>query len=133
MSQQTPLRIGSVMWADLTVPHAEAVRDFYREVVGWTTTDVDMGGYHDFCMNQPEDAKTVAGICHARGSNAAVPPQWLIYIIVEDLEESMARCRELGGAVILPPRDYGGAGRYAVLRDPAGAAFALFEPDNPAA
>jgi hypothetical protein len=92
-----------------------------------------MGGYHDFCMNQPEDAKTVAGICHARGGNAALPPQWIIYISVEDLEESMARCRELGGTVILPPQDYGGAGRYAVLRDPAGAAFALFEPDNPAA
>lgn len=121
------------MWVDLTVEHADQVRDFYREVVGWTSTDMDMGGYHDYCMNQPEDGKTVAGVCHARGANAALPPQWLVYVIVEDLDSSVARCQEHGGAVILPPREYGGAGRYAVLRDPAGAAFAVFEPDNAAA
>ena len=88
--------VGSIKWADLTVEHAEEVRDFYREVVGWTSTDVDMGGYHDYCMNQPEDAKTVAGICHARGGNAGLPPQWLAYIIVEDIDHSISRCVESG-------------------------------------
>lgn len=125
--------VGSIMWADLTVEDADAVRDFYKAVVGWTSSDVDMGGYHDYCMNQPEDAKTVAGVCHARGANAALPPQWLIYVTVEDLDASVERCVEKGGAVVAPARDYGGAGRYAVLRDPAGAAFAVFEPAPPAA
>lgn len=125
--------VGSIMWADLTVEDAASVRDFYKAVVGWTTSDVDMGGYHDYCMNQPEDARTVAGVCHARGANAALPPQWLIYVTVEDLDVSVERCLALGGTVIAPARDYGGAGRYAVLRDPAGAAFALFEPAPPAA
>jgi hypothetical protein len=121
------------MWVDLTADNAEQLRDFYREVVGWTTSDVDMGGYHDYCMNQPGDAKTVAGVCHARGLNATLPPQWLVYIIVEDLTRSMARCEELGGTVIAPPRDYGAEGRYAVMRDPAGAVFALCENDDSAA
>lgn len=125
--------VGAIMWADLTVERAEVVRDFYREVVGWTTSDVDMGGYHDYCMNQPEDGKTVAGICHARGHNAALPPHWLVYMVVEDLERSMARCTDLGGQIVALPRDYGADGRYAVMRDPAGAVFALFEPTEPAA
>lgn len=128
----TPL-VGSITWADLTVEDAARVRDFYKDVVGWTATEVDMGGYHDFCMNQPEDAKTVAGVCHARGSNASLPPQWLLYITVQDVDASIERCVALGGQVIAPARDYGGAGRYAVLRDPAGAAFAVFEPAPPAA
>jgi len=125
--------VGSIMWADLTVEDARRLRDFYKEVVGWTATEVDMGGYHDYCMNQPEDAKTVAGICHARGANAALPPQWLLYITVRDLDASVERSVALGGHVIAPARDYGGAGRYAVLRDPAGAPFAVFEPAPAAA
>ena len=115
--------IGSIMWADLTVEDAPRLRAFYKEVVGWTATDVDMGGYHDYCMNQPEDARTVA----------TLPPQWLIYVTVQDLDASVDRCVALGGEVIAPPRDYGGTGRYAVLRDPAGAPFAVFEAAPPAA
>jgi hypothetical protein len=133
MQDHSPPRVGSIMWADLTVEDAPRVRDFYKDVVGWTATDVDMGGYHDYCMNQPADAKTVAGVCHARGGNAGLPPQWLVYITVQDLEASIERCVAHGGSVIAPARDYGGAGRYAVLRDPAGAAFAVFEPAPPAA
>lgn len=121
---------GSVTWFDLTVPDATAVRDFYREVVGWSTTDFDMGGYSDYCMNQPGDGKTVAGVCHARGGNADLPPVWLIYIAVDDLDRSMERCRALGGEVLAGPRDMGPQGRYCIVRDPAGAVAALIQPSD---
>jgi hypothetical protein len=133
MTDTSPRPTGSIVWADLTVEHADRVRDFYREVVGWTSSDVDMGGYHDYCMNQPADAKTVAGVCHARGANAGLPPQWLVYVIVEDLDASMQKCVELGGTIISPVRRSGAEGRYVVVRDPAGAAIALFEDEPPAA
>jgi uncharacterized protein len=120
--------VGSIMWTDLTVENAEQVRDFYNAVVGWTSSGVDMGGYNDFNMNDPETGKPIAGVCHARGGNAGLPPVWLIYVNVEDLERSVARCIELGGQVISGPRGAGGQGRYCVIRDPAGAALALFEP-----
>ncbi len=119
--------IGSITWADLTVGDAEAVRDFYRAVIGWTSSELDMGGYNDFCMNLPHDGTTVAGICHARGSNADLPAQWLIYITVEDLDRSMAQCVERGGAVVAGPKKSGQA-RYCIIRDPAGAVAALFCP-----
>lgn len=119
--------IGSIGWIDLTVANAEHVRDFYRSVVGWETSPVDMGGYHDFCMNQPADGKSVTGICHARGSNAELPAQWLIYITVADLEQSLARCLEGGGKVLAGPKNYAGQGRYAVIQDPAGAIAALYQ------
>jgi hypothetical protein len=126
MSEDTNVsQTGSISWTDLTVPDAEAIRDFYRSVVGWDFVEVDMGEYCDFSMSLPEDGRTVAGICNAKGTNASLPPQWLIYITVENLDESIARCRELGGAVIVGPRDVGG-GQFCVIRDPAGAVCALF-------
>jgi uncharacterized protein len=120
--------VGSVAWVDLTVDNAVAVRDFYRAVVGWVPADVDMPGYKDFSMNISSDGTPAAGICHARGSNADLPPQWLIYITVEDIDQSIARCVELGGSVIAGPRGMGSQGRYCVIRDPAGAVVALFTP-----
>lgn len=124
---ETSSRIGSIGWIDLTVPDAVAVRDFYRSVVGWESGEVDMGGYSDFTMQRPGAEQPVAGICHARGENARLPPQWLLYVVVADLEASLAACRAGGGEVIAPTREMTGMGRYAVVRDPAGAAFALWQ------
>ena len=120
-------KIGHIAWTDLTVKSAANVSDFYAAVVGWKTTEVDMGGYADYCMNRPADGQTVAGVCHARGANADLPPQWLIYINVASLKTSLVRCRKLGGEVICPARKLMG-GRMAVIRDPGGAVAALYEP-----
>jgi uncharacterized protein len=119
--------IGSINWQDLTVPNAEEIKDFYIKVVGWEPSPVDMGGYNDFNMNIPSDGKTAAGICHARGSNAGLPPQWLIYITVADVDESSKKCIELGGKILVEPKDMGSYGRFCVIQDPAGAAAALFQ------
>lgn len=119
-------RPGQVGWFDLTVNEAESVRRFYENVVGWTSEPIEMEGYNDHCMKPPAAEAPVAGICHARGSNASLPPQWLIYITVANLDASLKQCTLLGGSVIASARD-AGAGRYAVIRDPAGAACALYQ------
>ena len=124
MSESGGPIIGSVSWFDLTVEDAPGIRDFYREVVGWGAEPLSMGEYDDYCMAEPENGKTVAGICHARGPNAKLPPQWLIYITVRDLDESIQRCKALGGEIIDGPRDAGGKPKV-VIRDPAGAVAAL--------
>ena len=121
-------RVGSIGWVDLTVDDATAVRDFYRDVVGWSSTDIDMGGYSDYCMDTPGDGTSVAGVCHARGGNAAMPAQWLIYVTVEDIDRSAAKCVELGGEIVVPPKPPGGGDRSCVIRDPAGAVMALYQP-----
>ena len=87
-----------------------------------------MGDYNDFNMNAPDSGKTMAGICHARGFNAALPAQWLVYINVANVNESAQRVVELGGKIISGPKDMGGYGRCCVIQDPAGAVAALFEP-----
>lgn len=122
---------GQIGWIDLTVSDATAVRDFYQSVTGWTPSPVEMGGYQDFCMLPPGEGQPVAGICHARGQNIGLPPVWLVYITVDDLDQSIRRCEELGGKVVRPTTDMGASGRFCVISDPAGASCALFEPAKP--
>ncbi len=119
--------VGAIAWTDLTVPNAEGLKDFYRQVVGWSSEPVSMGDYSDFNMIQPGGDTPAAGICHARGVNADLPPAWMIYIVVENLEESLAACRSGGGEVLLGPKEMGPGSAYAVIRDPAGAVSALYQ------
>lgn len=121
-------KVGTIGWTDLTVPDAEAIRDFYSDVVGWKTLPVGMGEYDDFNMTNPETSEPVVGVCHKRGTNADLPSQWMIYINVENLDKSVARCTELGGKIIVASKNMGSMGRYCVIEDPAGAVSALFEP-----
>jgi hypothetical protein len=127
MSESNKPAVGMISWTDLTVPNAVEIRDFYSHVVGWMTGGVDMGGYEDFNMIAPATGTPVAGVCHARGVNADLPAQWLMYVIVENLDVSLSRCVERSGHVIAGPKNMGAAGRYGVIQDPVGAVIALFE------
>lgn len=117
---------------DLTVPNADEVRDFYSAVAGWTVAPVDMDGYQDYCMVPRGAQVPVAGICHARGENAHLPAQWLIYISVVDLRASLDVALAKGGRIVAPAREMAG-GKMAVVQDPAGAVAALFQPPAAAA
>ncbi|MBN1154991.1 VOC family protein [candidate division KSB1 bacterium] len=127
MDESIKQQMGKIEWVDLTVENADEIKDFYKSVIGWRETSVRMDGYKDYNMVGKEVNEGVAGICHARGLNAGLPAAWLIYIVVENLNESMTRCRQLGGEVISGPRYMGYYGRYCVIKDPAGAVAALFE------
>lgn len=127
MSKAVP--VGTIIWQDLTIPDADPVRDFYRQVVGWEVRGEEMGDYADYHMMIPGTDQSVAGICHARGLNAGlanVPAAWLIYIVVASVEESAAACQALGGKVLLQSQAMGG-GQFCVIQDPTGAVCALFE------
>ena len=127
MNSEAPdTRPGRIGWQDLTVENAEQVRDFYSAVVGWKTEPLSMGDYDDYVMLSPDEQAGIAGVCHARGVNARIPPQWMIYINVEDLDASVARVTELGGKIVDGPRALG-EGRFCVIRDPAGAVCGLIE------
>jgi predicted enzyme related to lactoylglutathione lyase len=119
-------KIGTVVWRDLTVEDADGVRDFYAEVVGWDVKPHPMGEYDDYEMVAKGTGETVAGVCHARGSNANVPPQWLVYVLVEDVAQSAAHCEAHGGKVLDGPRPMGEK-PFCVVQDPAGAVLALME------
>ncbi|HKK72979.1 MAG TPA: VOC family protein [Candidatus Krumholzibacteria bacterium] len=125
--RQPDPRIGAFVWHDLTVDDAPALRDFYAAVVGWKSEPVSMGDYDDFGL-VAASGEQVAGVCHARGENAEVPPVWMSYVRVADLEASLRRAAELGGRVVVTTRTHG-RDRYAVVADPVGAVLTLYQQD----
>ncbi|MDF1799135.1 MAG: VOC family protein [Planctomycetota bacterium] len=138
MSERPKQVIGEVVWRDLTVDDASGVRDFYAEVVGWKTMDMEMPApedgpgagevYSDYVMQSVDpdgEVDAVGGVCHARGGNRGIPPQWLLYVRVADLDASVAAATARGGEVLHGPRSMGN-GSMAVVRDPAGAVLGLW-------
>lgn len=134
--------IGRIVWHDLTVADAPRVREFYEKVMGWSNMPIAMkdekGEYADFVMLAaedsqppvvpPEHARGVCGVCHARGQNAGIPAQWLIYVEVASVKASIAAAEELGGKVVCPMRAMG-PNVFCVLQDPAGASIGVIGPE----
>ena len=118
---------GLITWLDLTVEAAAATCDFYVRVVGWSVDRVGVDSaderFADYTM-LGGDGRPAAGIRHARGANAGLPPVWLISLPVGDLAESLRRVRDGGGSVIQEERCDGQWAR-AVIADPVGVHFAL--------
>lgn len=120
-------KAGTIAWVDMAVENATDLRDFYQDVVGWVPQGVSMGDYDDFNMVPPDSDAPAAGICHAKGVNKDLPPVWMIYIIVENLEESLKACQDGGGEILVGPKSMGPGSAYATIRDPAGAICALYQ------
>ena len=117
-------KIGSMGWMDIAVPDATALKDFYANVVGWTPKALSMGDYDDYAMKS--DDFTV-GICHAKGSNAYLPPVWMPYFVVADLDVALAEADKRGAKRLGEVRSYGPTARYCAIQDPQGAYCVLFQ------
>lgn len=120
-------KIGHYNWIDLTVSDAESIRDFYKEIIGYSHTDIEMSGYKDYCLNSPSDDKTIAGICHRKSANSNLPPVWLVYFNVNNLNSSIDKVIRLGGKLISEIISYGPSGKYVIIQDPAGTFCALYQ------
>jgi len=119
--------MSGIEWVDLTVKDAPALLDFYKSVTGWQASPVSMGDYDDFNLMDSSTGQAVAGLCHARGKNKNIPPQWLIYIGVDDILKRVKSALALGAEIIQEPEKNSAAGKIYILKDPAGAIFALYE------
>jgi uncharacterized protein len=117
-------KLGSIGWMDIAVPDAEGLKDFYASVVGWEPEALSMGDYSDYVMKMGDSA---VGICHARGANAELPPVWLPYFVVADLDAALEQCEKRGGQRIGDIRNFGPTARLCAIRDPQGAYCVLFQ------
>lgn len=115
-------RQGCIAWLTLIVPDAEASRDFYQQVVGWTSEAVETedGGTHETrYVMQTGNRTAVAEIRQHPNHGSNIPSVWLLYLPVGDLRESLRRVIAGGGAVMDE------AAHHAVVCDPMGVVVAL--------
>lgn len=120
--------VGRMLSFDLTIPNADDVLAFYQAVIGWDVQAMAMqdaqGAYTDHILKDQE-GNWLGGICHLRGVNADLPPVWLLYIQVANIEQSLEQCLAAGGQVLKRAYSEDGVLEYAVIKDPAGAILGL--------
>ncbi|HEX4435243.1 MAG TPA: VOC family protein [Solirubrobacteraceae bacterium] len=120
---------GTFCWVELSTTDQAAAKEFYAALFGWAADDRPVGEGSYYSMQQL-DGRHVAAISGQpqQQREAGVPALWHSYVWVSDADEAAARARELGGSVHAGPFDVMQAGRMAVLQDPQGAYFMLWEP-----
>lgn len=113
---------GALIWNELSTSDLAKSKAFYSEVFGW-----GWGGSDDYAEAQV-GGRTIAGVQPRRPEMPAeVPDNWLVYFGCGDIDTDTAKASDLGGTVMVPPMEIPGTGRFSVLTDPQGAAFALFK------
>lgn len=116
---------GSFCWNELATTDREKAKTFYTQLFGWDSQTSEMTNitYTVFLL----DEKPIAGMLQITEEMGDMPPHWLPYFAVADCDQSSANAQELGGKVMAPPTDIPGTGRFSVLLDSQGAAFAILE------
>jgi predicted enzyme related to lactoylglutathione lyase len=123
MAERTSYPPGTFSWAELATTDADAAKAFYTEVFGWDYRDNPVGEGMVY-STALRDGQAVAALY----ASEQPPPRWSSYVTVASADESAARAGELGANVISEPFDVLDAGRMAVIADPAGATFCIWEP-----
>jgi hypothetical protein len=122
---------GTFCWVDLGAHDPQAAKRFYTELFGWTVTDNQFGpGEGDVYTTYKLDGRSVAASypMDPEQKAAGMPSAWLSYVAVEDADASAARAKELGATLMVEPFDVMEHGRMAMVQDPGGALFALWQP-----
>lgn len=121
---------GTFCWVELGTTDPKGAREFYTDLIGWSPKEVDIPeGMGSYTLLQLE-GKDIAGMytLTEEQTRQGVPPHWLSYVSVKSADETSSRVPGLGGTVLVEPFDVPDVGRMAILQDPAGGAFALFQP-----
>jgi predicted enzyme related to lactoylglutathione lyase len=126
INQYTP---GTFCWVELATSDPAGAKKFYEEIFGWEHHDDPIPGGMVYTMLL-QGGKNVGALYEINEEMKAhnVPPHWLSYVSVASVDETVAKATELGGQVPRPAMDVMDIGRMAVLSDPTGAHFALWEP-----
>src|ERR1700759_490413 len=116
---------GRFVWHELMTTDTDAASDFYSRVVPWKAEDSGMPSY-SLWMSGKVRAGGLMALPADDGS--ATPPHWIIYVGTPDVDATVEAAEKLGGKVLKVASDIPNVGRFAVLSDPQGAAFAVFTP-----
>jgi predicted enzyme related to lactoylglutathione lyase len=129
MGERTRYEPGTFCWVDLTSPDQAASKEFYEALFGWRAQDMPAGEDGAYYSPMQLEGKDVAAIAPQpqQQRDADVPPLWNSYVSVQDADATLARATELGATAHAPAFDVLDAGRMAVIQDPQGAFFELWQ------
>lgn len=109
-------------WYELNTNDTEKAKDFYSKLFSW-----DIGGSESY-TEWKQGNRSLGGMMKIQPEWGPVPPNWTAYIMVENADQAAEKIKANGGNVMMGPQAIPGTGRFAVVSDPQGAVFAIFEP-----
>jgi len=118
---------GSFCWIEVATTDQSDAKKFYSGLFGWEVNDMPMGPSEVYTIFRLEGRDAAAG-CTLRPEQKGVPPHWMLYITVENADAAAARAPKAGGKVCAPAFDVMDAGRMAVITDPTGGTFCVWQP-----
>ena len=118
---------GTFCWVELTTTDAASAKSFYTGLMGWEAEDDSIPGGGVYTMLRVGE-KNVGGLYGMNEQMKGVPPHWMLYVTVESAVEAAAKAKSLGGTVVKDAFDVMDVGSMAVLQDPTGATFAVWQP-----
>ena len=121
----------SFCWNELMTTDTTKDGDFYSGLFGWGRDTQNFGPLEYTMFANGE--RPAGGMLKITPEMGKIPPNWVVYFAVDDCDAKTQKAKELGGSVMKPPDDIPGIGRFSILTDPQGAAFALIKLDNPEA
>jgi predicted enzyme related to lactoylglutathione lyase len=127
MVEKTRHEPGMFCWVELATKDGAAAKKFYTSLFGWKVDDMPIPDGSVYSMLQ-KNGKRVGALYQFGPQQQGVPPHWNSYVSVASADASAAKAKELGGKVMVEPFDVMDAGRMAVVSDPTGAVFSLWEP-----
>jgi predicted enzyme related to lactoylglutathione lyase len=102
-----------------------AAKEFYGKLFNWKLTDMPMENMSYTVVNANDE--DVAGIMPMPPETKDMPPTWGVYVTVDDIEDAVKIAKELGGNILVEPREIPDMGKFCVIQDPQGAWFSVFE------
>jgi predicted enzyme related to lactoylglutathione lyase len=115
---------GTPNWLDLGIPDLDRAKEFYGAVLGWEFQDYgEEAGHYHACLLRGEP---VAGMMQ-NPEDAPGEYWWQTYFATDDADGTLKRVTDAGGTVVMPPDDVMDQGRMAILKDPTGAQFGLWQ------
>ena len=117
---------GHFCWIELGTTDAPSAKAFYTDLFGWSFDDRPMGpdSVYTILKHGGRDAGALYGL---GPKEQGVPPHWTVYVAVASADDAAKKAASLGAKTILAPFDVMKVGRMAVLADPTGAAFCVWE------
>ncbi|HET6372697.1 MAG TPA: VOC family protein [Candidatus Polarisedimenticolia bacterium] len=134
MSTQKRWNRGDFCWYELGTNDIDGAKRFYTSLFGWTTNDVPMGQMGIYSLFQ-HDGQDLGGMYKLEGPQfAGVPPNWAVYVAVDDVDADTAKARSLGATVLNEPMDVPNVGRISTIKDSQGAVISMYQAgDHPGA
>jgi predicted enzyme related to lactoylglutathione lyase len=110
---------GAFSWFELTTTDVEGAKKFYSNLFGWDTEEMPMADMNYTMVKVGEEG--LGGIMSIPPKAEGSPPNWGVYVTVDDVDATAKKAEELEGKILVPPTDIPNVGRFSVLQDPQGA------------